>query len=73
MKLGHTATGGGASITNSPINVHIHIHCGSEPIAEKIKRKLHELVGRRTFAIENAATIPVEQLSGIINRECADR
>ena len=26
MKLGHTATGGGAEIRDSPINLHLHFH-----------------------------------------------
>lgn len=53
MTLGHSAEGGGASISNSPINLTINIHVHTETIIadegiflQKMKRVIGGLLGQ---------------------------
>lgn len=70
--IGHKCTGGGASIKNSPINIHIHIHGNSEPLLEKIKRGLYGIVGRRHCSIEEAAKLSPVEFQGEFVRRLED-
>lgn len=69
--LGHICTGGGASISNSPVNVTINIYVGgtSPSIVNKIKQAVGGLFGNETKNIEIPAGISDRELQGCVVRQ----
>ena len=67
--LGHYASGGGATIANSPIHIHIHIHSENVTFVQRMSRIIKDAVGIRALTIENAAGLPDE----IIQRRIRSR
>jgi hypothetical protein len=65
--FGHVCTGGGATIKDSPINIHIHIHANKATFTQKTIRGLCELFGYRTKTIENASQLSSKQLQRVIS------
>ena len=76
--IGHRCTGGGASITDSPIitnssiNIHIHIHAGVEPLSARLIRNCYAIIGRRYRNIDNAAALSTQELQRRIIRSIED-
>lgn len=71
--FGHICNGGGATIKDSPINIHIHIHAGDEPTVNKITRSLYAIFGQRHKTIENAASISDDDIQGSVIRAIENR
>jgi len=71
--IGHKCEGGGATIENSPIHVHFHIHTNNETIFNKVMRSINGITGTRHKAIENASGISEAELQRLIIRECENR
>lgn len=68
--FGHICEGGGASITNSPINLHIHIHAGEVNLITKIYRGIHGAFTRGGIrTIENTEKLTQDDVQGCIIRE----
>ena len=67
-RIGHSCKGGGAAITNSPINIHIHIHANEITIAQKIGRAIYAIIGQKSHTIENASQLSEQDLQGSILR-----
>lgn len=67
MSVGHTCTGGGANISDSPIVINIHIYGGDLSLGQKIGRALRGLIGSRV--IDGADRLSSDELQGRIVRE----
>ncbi len=65
--LGHSCEGGGATIRNSPIHLHIHLHTNKVPLITKLTRSIYAVIGRGSKTVEITEDVSTQQLSRIIN------
>lgn len=69
MEVVQCVHGGGAKITNN-VTVHIHIYAASEPLQNRLARWASGyFLKKRPIAIEGAATLSLDELSGRLDRE----
>ena len=69
MGIGHSCSGGGAHISNSPIHIHIHIHGGAESLTQKVTEALYGIIGHRNMAIDGTVSLVADNLQGRDVRE----
>ena len=71
--FGHICRGGGATIKDSPINIHIHIHTNEATLIQKSMRCLGEIFSNRNRTIENASQLTESELQRCISRAIENR
>ncbi len=70
--LGHKCSGGGATIKDSPINIHIHIHTGEPNVTQKITRAISNLFGTRQDTINLPTGVSENDIQGSVIRKLED-
>lgn len=71
--LGHICQGGGATIYNSPINIHIHIHAENVSVATKIGRSIRGIFGEKHKTIEGVERLSQDDIQGNVDRIIQNR